>query len=59
MQQENATHLGTATYVLCSGEPSTQIVEFLLLFLASDANVPCVLTAAFEFPVTIKWISVL
>lgn len=52
-------HLGIATYVVCSGKPLTEIVGFLLLLVANDANVHCLLYAAFDFPMTITWISII
>lgn len=39
LHQENAIHLDTWTFVICSGKPSTEIVGVLLLFVGSDANV--------------------
>lgn len=54
MQQGNAPHLDTAPYLLCTGKPSTQIMGFLLLFVARDADVHYLLSAAFGFPVIIK-----
>lgn len=59
MQKENVTHLGIAAYVLCSGNPLKRGAGVLLLLVASDANVNCLLSAAFGFPMTIKWVSVL
>lgn len=48
MQQENATHLGTATYVLGSGKTSTQIAG-LLLQVMRMCNVFCLQYLTFLF----------
>lgn len=59
MQQENAQYLGTATYLLCTGKSSTQWIFCCSLQQSFDAVVHSLLSAAFGFPMAIKWISVL
>lgn len=36
-----------------------QIAGFLMMIVASGAKVHCLLSAAFDFPMTIKWVSIL